>query len=76
MPIVSGEEWSDEKKKIERAMGPQIAMASAAWDVTTTNRKSAASLGAHLREAVRRAETIGEDVVTPFWPSDYRAKNK
>ena len=43
--IVSGDEMRDEKNKIEKAMGPRIAMAPAAWDDTTTNRKSAVSLG-------------------------------
>ena len=32
------------KKKMERAMGPRIAMAPAAWRDATTNQKSAASL--------------------------------
>jgi hypothetical protein len=31
--------------KIEMAIGPRIAMAPAAWDDTTTNRKSAVLLG-------------------------------
>ena len=43
LPIVSGGEWT-KKKKIERAMGPRIAMAPAAWRDATTNQKSTASL--------------------------------
>ena len=54
-------------------MGPRIVMAPAAWDDTTTNRKSAIS-GVDLSEAVRRAEMIGEEVVTPFRPLDNRPK--
>jgi hypothetical protein len=44
LPIVLCGERSDEKKKIERAMGPRIAMAPAAWRDATTNQKSAVSL--------------------------------
>ena len=42
--IVSGDEMRDEKNKIEKAMGPRIAMAPAAWRDATTNQKSAVSL--------------------------------
>jgi hypothetical protein len=44
LPIVSGGEWSDEKKKIERSMGPRIAMTPAAWRDATTNQMSAVLL--------------------------------
>ena len=36
---------SDEKIKIERAMGPRISMAFSGWEDTTTNRKAALTLG-------------------------------
>ena len=42
--IASGGEWSDEKIKIERAMGPRILMPPAGWEDATTNRKVALSL--------------------------------
>jgi hypothetical protein len=45
LPIVSGGKLRDKKIKIERAMGPQISMAPAAWDDATTNQKATQSLG-------------------------------
>ena len=50
-------------------------MAPAAWDDTTTTDSRPYRWG-YLGEAAHKAETIGEDVGTPFWPSDYGAKNK
>ncbi len=38
--IALGGEWSDEKNKKERAMGPRISMAFSGWEDTTTNLKS------------------------------------
>ena len=35
--IALGGEWSDEKIKIEREMGPRISMAFAGWEDTTIN---------------------------------------
>ncbi len=42
--VVLSDEWSDEKNKIERRMGPWILMAFAGWEHTTTNRMSAVLL--------------------------------
>ncbi len=40
------------KVKKERAVGPRISMASATWDDSTTNQKSAVSLG-YIQERQR-----------------------
>ncbi len=64
------------KKQIERAMGPWIAMGSCCMGWDNNQPKVGRIFGVYLGEAARSAETIGEDVVTPSWPSDYGAKNK
>ena len=62
------------KKKIERATGSWISMASAGWGDATTNQKSAETMGYLLERMARRAMTIGEDAVASFVPSDFGEK--
>ena len=56
--------------KIERAMGPQISMASSGWGYTSTNQKATVLLGYTWDENARRAITMGEDAVPLFCPSN------
>jgi hypothetical protein len=50
--IALGGEWSNKKKR-ERARGPQISMAFSGWEDTTTNQKAALTLGYNIER--RRA---------------------
>ncbi len=74
MPIVLDDEWSEEKNKI-REGGRASDFDGFCWMARGNNQmKVSRIVGVYLGEVARRAKKIGEDAVTPFWPSDHGAK--
>ena len=76
LPIVSGGEWSDEKKENGEGDGASDCDGSCCMARRNNQPKVGRIVGVYLWEAARRAETIGENAVTPFWPSDFGAKKE
>ena len=76
LPIVSGGEWSDENKENREGDGASDCDGSCCMARRNNQPKVGRIVGVYLWEAARRAETIGENAVTPFWPSYYGAKNE
>ena len=70
--------WRMERRKKENREGDGASDCDGSWCMERRNNqpKVGRIVGVYLGEAARRAKTIGENAVTPFWPSDFGAKKE
>ncbi len=70
--------WRMERRKKENREGDGASDCDGSWCMERRNNqpKVGRIVGVYLGEAARRAKTIGENAITPFWPSNFKAKNE